>query len=344
MDVAEIEKLLWAIGSYDRVKVRANGWVEAACPFAAWRHAGGADRHPSFAISVVPKGTSRYRCLGCGSAGEIGTSFLWLLQKLSGRSYKHLASFVENTNAPLLGDLTRRLAMASAGPKPPVDVAGIQVPLAMVGGAIPDLPVMPDEVLEKFVAFPDQLIEYLTGSGYMRVGNEDVECRMLTPATITAWELAWSADAGRISIPIRDVDGNLVAISGRAWPPSWKPKYLHTKGFHRDYYLYGEHHVVKGQPAILVEGQFDVVLLSQYGFVNVLAPLGSYMSEVQIEKLVKWCPSVRVLGDGDKAGRDGAQRSAQRISRRIPAVAMDLPDGRDPGNLTEIEAKDVLGS
>lgn len=343
MDISDIEKLLWSIGAHDRVKIRPNGWVEAACPFAPWKHAKGIDRRPSFAISVVPKGTSRYRCLACGSAGEIGTAFLWTLQRLSGRNYRHLASFVENTNAPSLGDLSRRLAIAAGGPKPPVSVAGIQVSLSLVGGDVPELPVLPDEELEQFGEFPDELIEYMTGTGYMCVGNEDVECRKLTLATIAEWELAWHADQRRISIPIRDVDGNLVAISGRAWPPSRKPKYLHTTGYKRDFYLYGEHRVVKGEPAILVEGQFDAVLLSQYGYKNVFAVLGSYVSQMQIEKLVKWCSSVRVLGDGDEAGRKGAEVSADRISRRIPAVVLDLPDGVDPGSLTEEEARKVLG-
>jgi hypothetical protein len=344
MNASDIEKLLWSLGAHDRVKIRPNGWVEAACPFAPWKHAKGVDRHPSFAISVVPNGTSRYRCHACGSSGEINTAFLWSMQRLSGRNYQHLASFVENTNAPSLGDLSRRLAIAAGGPKPPVEVAGIQVSLSMVGGEVPELPILPDEELEQFGPFPDELIEYMTGTGYMRVGSEDVECRKLTMATIAEWELAWHEDQRRISIPIRDVDGNLVAISGRAWPPNRKPKYLHTKGFRRDFYLYGEHRVVPGKPGILVEGQFDSVLLSQYGFVNVFAVLGSYVSRMQIEKLVKWCPSVRVLSDGDDAGRKGAQVSADMIARRIPAVPMFLPDGVDPGSLTENEANEVLGS
>lgn len=344
MDVGEIERLLYAIGAHDRVRLRRNGWVEAACPFAPWKHAKGIDRHPSFAISVVPGGTSRYRCHACGAAGEIGLPFMWKYQKMSGKNLAHLASFVENTNAPSLGDISRRLAVAASGTKPPSKVAGVQVSLGLVGGEVPDLPVMSDEELEAFVPeFPEELVQYLTGSGYMVVANEDVRCRGLASSTLVEWEILWSEEQRRIAIPIRDVEGNLVAISGRAWPPNRKPKYLHTKGYKRDYYLYGEHRVVKGKPAILVEGQFDAVVLSQHGYVNVFAVLGSYVSAMQVEKLVQWCPSVRVLGDGDDAGRKGAQASADMISRRIPAVALRCPDGIDPGDLSKSDAEALLG-
>jgi len=344
MDAGEIERLLYAIGAHDCVKLRANGWLEAACPFASWKHAKGVDRHPSFAISVVPGGTSRYRCHACGESGELGLGFLWKYQRLSGKNLKHLASFIERTNSPSLADLTRRLAMATSGPRPPVQVAGIQVPLGLVGGEKPELQTLPDETLDRYTDnFPQDARRYLTGSGYMVVMNEDVKCRNLSPEILVAWEILWDEQQGRIAIPVRDADGNLVAVSGRAWPPNRRPKYLHTKGYKRDFYLYGENKIVVGRPAILVEGQFDVVNLAQYGYVNVLAKLGSYVSRFQVEKLKKWCPSVRVLGDGDDAGRKGAESSVQAISPYIPAVAIDLPDEVDPGDLTEGQAFEVLG-
>jgi hypothetical protein len=344
MDAGEIERLLYALGAHDRVRLRQNGWVEAACPFAPWKHAKGVDRHPSFAISVVPGGTSRYRCHACGANGEIGLAFLWKYQRMSGRNLKHLASFIENTNAPSLGDISRRLAIAASGPKPPVEVAGIQVSLGLVGGEEPELPTMPDEELDQFTDdFPPDVWQYLTGSGYMVVANEDVRCRALAPQTLVEWEILWHAEQRRIAIPIRDVEGNLVAISGRAWPPQRKPKYMHTKGYKRDFYLYGEHRLVPSKPAILVEGQFDVLNLAQFGYVNVFAILGSYISRFQVEKLKKWCPSARVLGDGDDAGRKGAESSAKMISLRVPAVTINLPDGADPGDLVLDQAVEILG-
>lgn len=345
MNAADIEKLLYSIGAHDRVRLRSNGWIESACPFATWRHVKGVDRHPSFAVRVVPNGTSRYRCHACGASGEIGASFLWKLGRMSGRNYKHLCSFVENTNAPSLADLSKRIALASLGTKPPVQVAGIQVPLTAVGGEEPELSILPDEELEEFTPdFPPELIEYLTSTGWMKVANEDVRCRMFTQKTLVEWELLWHVYARRITLPIRDVDGNLVAISGRAWPPKRKPKYLHTKGFRRDFYLYGEHRLVKGLPAILVEGQFDAVLLSQYGFVNVFALLGSYISRFQIRKLIEWCPSVRILPDGDDAGRKGAKVTCDQLAKRVPTTVLDvLSDGVDPGDLSEEKAHEVLG-
>ena len=139
-----------------------------------------------------------------------------------------------------------------------------------------------------------------------------------------AWELGWHAIQKRISIPMRDCDGNLVGISGRAWPLHREPKYLHPKGFRRDLFLYGEHRIVKGKPAKLVEGQFDVENLVNFGYENVLGVLGSYVSKFHIKKLKEWFPSVAIIPDGDKAGRDGARVSAQMIEKRLPVTIFEV--------------------
>ena len=160
MDEYQIHRLLGSIGC-SKIKTRSNGWVEASCPFALWKHAKGTDRSPSFAVSIVPKGTSRYRCHSCGSHGEM-LQFLWRLESLSGRSYRNLHAFVSQSNSPSLADLDRRLALAASGEKPKAKVAGIDVSLSMFDGEEPKLEILPDTVLEMFEDPSGEVLEYLT--------------------------------------------------------------------------------------------------------------------------------------------------------------------------------------
>lgn len=327
MDESEITKLLVSLGC-DKIKTRNSGWVEASCPFAPYKHSKMRDAHPSFAISIVPGGTSRYRCFGCGSSGDMNT-FIWSLERSSRRKFKDLGYFVERTNSPSMADLIRRLEFAESGEK--TKVAGI-VPSHLIKH-VEELKILDEGILDGFSStFPEDVYNWLTHD------------RGLTEDTLRQWEIGWHEKKSRISIPIRDCEEKLVGISGRAWPKERKPKYLHSEGFHRDYYLFGEYRVQKGKPAILVEGQFDAIKLHQFGYMNVFALLGSYISPMHIEKLAQWCPSVRIVPDGDEAGRKGAEVSAKNIEKKLPVAIVQVPDGPDPGDYDIDLARKLLGA
>jgi hypothetical protein len=254
-----------------------------------------------------------------------------------------LSAFVENSNTPSMKDLDRRLALAGRGPMPPIKVAGIEVDPRVLHGDKPELEVVSEEVLDRFTEPPEEVIKYLTTDEEFEVDGELVKGRDFSADNLVRWEIGWHDAQQRISIPMRDCEGSLVGISGRAWPPSRKPKYLHPTGFRRDLYLFGEHRLVKGFPAILVEGQFDVMKLDSFGFVNVFGLMGSYIAELHVQKLVRWCSNVVIVPDGDKAGRSGAEVSRSLLAKRIPTTVVNIPDGLDPGGMTAEQADVVLG-
>jgi DNA primase len=97
---------------------------------------------------------------------------------------------------------------------------------------------------------------------------------------------------------------------------------------------------------ILVEGLFDVINLHDLGFNSSLCIFGTNNFSTKKAKVLDdfGCTEVIIMMDGDLAGRTAATK-IQRIleQRSIASYIIDLPDGKDPGNLTPEEAAEYLG-
>jgi len=210
----------------------------------------------------------------------------------------------------------------------------------------PPLPESAVELMEKMRTWIDQEAwNYLTGPE-----------RRLTPQTIEKWKIGWHPRLRRISVPQYDRIGRLVNLSGRHvpyWPEcvplsEWEskaPKWMHSHGFDRELYLFGEDWLKtdgdgKGT-VFLVEGAFDAIYMDQCGVPNVAGINGSYINDTQVDKILKWFDFVVILMDGDQAGIDAAARIEARLLRRIQTVTFLIPDGRDPNQMTDNEVEDL---
>ncbi len=119
----------------------------------------------------------------------------------------------------------------------------------------------------------------------------------------------------RIMFPIRDARGRTIAFGGRAMDPDDPAKYLNSpetdlfdKG--RSLYNHGPAREAagKGQPLLVAEGYMDVIALSEAGFGASVAPLGTAVTEDQLQLLWRIHPEPLVALDGDKAGIGAAIR------------------------------------
>ncbi|MAM94246.1 DNA primase [Parvibaculum sp.] len=148
----------------------------------------------------------------------------------------------------------------------------------------------------------------------------------------------------RVMFPISDARGRVIAFGGRALSADAKAKYLNspeTPLFHKGRVLYN---LARARtPAhddgtvIAVEGYMDVVGLAQGGIHNAVAPLGTALTEDQIQLLWRMAPEPILCFDGDKAGLRAAFRAMDRIKPLLKAghsfrFAM-LPDGADPDDM-----------
>jgi DNA primase len=148
----------------------------------------------------------------------------------------------------------------------------------------------------------------------------------------------------RVMFPIHDRGGRVVAFGGRALDPAAKAKYLNspeTELFHKGSLLYNHHRARKaahdrGQ-IIAVEGYVDVIAMTQAGFPQTVAPLGTALTADQCALLWTLNPEPVLCFDGDGAGRKAAFRA---IETALPLIGAGkslrfalLPDGQDPDDL-----------
>lgn len=145
----------------------------------------------------------------------------------------------------------------------------------------------------------------------------------------------------RILFPIRDRRGRVVGFGGRVFEGGGEPKYLNspeTLVFNKRNELYGLYEARKGNRALtsllVVEGYLDVVSLSQFGIKNIVATLGTALTEKHVEVLFKQVSELVFCFDGDKAGKEAAKKSLPLILPQIKEGRrvrfMLLPEKEDP--------------
>ncbi len=147
----------------------------------------------------------------------------------------------------------------------------------------------------------------------------------------------------RVMFPIRDRRGRVISFGGRILGDG-QPKYVNgpeTALFSKRRNLYAldlAREAVRGGAAlVVVEGYMDVIALHQAGCGGAVAPLGTALTEEQMEELWRLSPAPVVCFDGDAAGARAAARAADLS---LPMLAPDrtlrlatLPAGEDPDTL-----------
>jgi DNA primase len=140
----------------------------------------------------------------------------------------------------------------------------------------------------------------------------------------------------RIAIPIHNENGELVAYAGRSIAPS-QDKYRFPRGFLKSAALYNLHRAlqVSVRGLIVVEGFFDVFRLDQAGFSNVVAIMGSSLSEKQEKLLAQHTCKVILMFDGDQAGQKGMREAALRLFDKVFVRTISLQESSAQPDLME---------
>ena len=148
----------------------------------------------------------------------------------------------------------------------------------------------------------------------------------------------------RVMFPITDRRGRAVAFGGRLMGDGKVAKYINspdTPLFDKGRTLYN---LVNARSAahetgrlIAAEGYMDVIALDRAGRPETVAPLGTALTEAQIEAMWRMAPEPVVCFDGDEAGRRAAFRAVERAMPILrPGVSLQfalLPEGEDPDSL-----------
>lgn len=166
----------------------------------------------------------------------------------------------------------------------------------------------------------------------------------------------------RVMFPIEDARGKVIAFGGRALSEGQKAKYLNspeTPLFHKSAVLYNlkharaaTHHAGGGGARsvrgalIVAEGYMDVISFVEAGFQGAVAPLGTALTETQIQLLWRAAPEPILCFDGDRAGQAAAYRVIDRVLPLLkPGHSLRfalLPQGRDPDDLIRTSGAEAM--
>ncbi|MBN1318215.1 MAG: DNA primase [Anaerolineales bacterium] len=180
---------------------------------------------------------------------------------------------------------------------------------------------------------------YLHGKGYQ--DDEMIAAGLLIQKEDTG--RIYDRFRNRLIIPIRDLRGRVVGFGARALKPEDHPKYLNspqTELFDKSSLLYGLDSAKKGireaGQAIIVEGYMDVMQGHQAGFTNILAQMGTALTEAQIKQLKRYTNRLVLALDADAAGQKatlrGLDMARQTLDREIDILF-------DPRGLVRHEAR-----
>ena len=153
----------------------------------------------------------------------------------------------------------------------------------------------------------------------------------------------YDAFRNRVIFPIEAETGRILAFGGRLLGKAGKgsPKYLNSPEspiFSKGEVLYGlswaRNHIRRDASALVVEGFMDVVSLAAVDIRNVVAPLGTALTELHARLLKRYTSQVRLLFDSDPAGLKATFRAADTLlGQGLHPAVVTLPDGEDPDSV-----------
>lgn len=154
---------------------------------------------------------------------------------------------------------------------------------------------------------------------------------------------------GRVAIPIHDHEGHLVAYAGRAIDDERakeEGKYKLPKLFSKRHVVYNLNRARAhaGAGLICVEGFFDTMKVHQAGFPNVVALMGSGLSQEQEELLLRTTDRLALMFDGDEAGVACLREFYRRLRQRVFLKEIHLDLGEQPDALSEDRLRELLSS
>lgn len=333
-----------------KLKKEGNDYI-GLCPFHD-------EKSPSFSVS--PK-KQFYYCFGCGASGNA----LNFIMQYHNRPF---ISVIQDLADQANEDITMYLAMSG------VEDAFFKLAPALKEAAEYFHGALVRDSQSKGMNYlrgrqiPDNIIDqYQLGfAGYGKTITTDLQkhSEPLTQAGVFEQgdHGVFSQFRDRVIMPIRDIRGKVIAISGRALQNDVKPKYKNSKEtplFSRNNTLYGlyealeaakikDSDVSKAEKLDLihvVEGQVDVLGMRKQNL-DACASMGSSLSVNQLRLLLRCSNEIVFVFDGDKAGIKALIHASTTLlnnltSLDVPVYVVFMPEGEDPGSL-EVKDPELL--
>ncbi|MBN1943328.1 MAG: DNA primase [Phycisphaerae bacterium] len=344
--VLQATDIVELVGQYVALKHKGREFV-GLCPFHE-------DKNPSMYVSP---GKQIYKCFACGAGGN-AAQFLMGYEKLSfPEAIRRLA---ERVNIPLPKDYAPETVadgMSKNDLAAVTEFAGgyfqrqLREPAGRDALGYAHSRGLSDETIERFgVGYACDSWEAFLSAGRRKGFSEE---QMVAAGLVRRREGksgCYDYFRQRLMFPIRDVTGRVVAFGGRALAADERAKYLNSPEgalFDKSSLLYGlaeaRESIVQRRQAVVVEGYLDVILPHQTGVTNVVATLGTALTEGHVRLLGRYAPEVVLVFDADQAGAAAAQRALELfLAQRMHVRVATIPAGKDPCDFSLAEGGEAF--
>ena len=307
------------------------------CPF---HH----EKTPSF---TVDREQGFFKCFGCGKGGDVisfvmeaeGISFYEAVKLLADRAHLEMPKMIRSDNGEFrevkerLTNLLRDAARIYHANLTKPEAAAAREYIEKRG-------IEPSSVRKFGLGYSNgysEIIADLKALGYKRE-------EMLKAGVIQEREgKFFDAMANRLVFPIIDAFGKVIAFGGRVLGKTDFAKYKNTDNtviFVKNKNLYGLNYIkklrlkTKVTDLIMVEGYMDTLALVQAGVENVVASMGTSLTEEQAKLAARYVEDIYICYDGDSAGQNATLRGLDILKRHgLKVKVISLPNGEDPDEI-----------
>ena len=338
--------ILTVIGKYTRLTRKGRSYW-GLCPF---HH----EKTPSFSVNEAGQ---YYHCFGCGVGGDV-IKFVMAIENIDFIDAVKLLADQVGMKLPELGDgegmreakqkKDSLRAMMKVAAKHYFDnlkqPGGARALEYLRGRGIEDKYIVRFGLGASLGAF--EMIEFLSKQGYSK--------DLMVEAGLAEVKNGKYLDAyqGRLMFPIFNNFSEVVAFGGRALDKTSFAKYKNTTQttlFDKSKTIYGLNLITKLKQRekvtslIMVEGYMDTISLVQAGIENVVASMGTALTQFQAKKLKNYCDTVYICYDGDTAGQTATLRGLDILKNAgLKVLVVSLPDGLDPDDVIKKRGRDTF--
>ena len=327
------------ISSYVALKRRGRNMV-GLCPFHG-------EKTPSFNIYTE---TDSFYCFGCGASGDV-ISFIMKIENLDYvDAVKYLAQRVgldmpEDSYDNSLSNLRRRVFEANREAAR-FFYRSLMSPEGKGGRDYLRGRMLTDATIRHFGLgyAPDKwtaLCDHLKAKGFKE--NEIISANLGVKRHSGNGIIDRFRD--RVMFPIIDLRGNVIAFGGRIMSDA-KPKYLNssdTPVFKKSENLFSLNNAKNtgSRVLLLCEGYMDVISVSQAGFQNAVASLGTALTSEQAVLMKRYADEIIICYDADEAGQKATARAIPILrAAGLTVRVISIPNGKDPDEFIKSKGAD----
>ncbi len=319
------------ISGYINIKPSGSNY-KGLCPFHG-------EKTPSFYINTSKQ---IYKCFGCGEGGDV-INFVMKIENLdfmdAVKSLANTCGMEINTNV----DEATKEIMKKSKKFQDIHVEAARFYFSnLIKSKNPGYEYLrkrglDDKIIKKFglgysLDSWDSLINYLISIGYK---SEDLIESGLVGYKSESKKI-YDKFRNRVMFPIFDYRGNVIGFGGRVLDDSL-PKYLNSPDtliFNKRQNLYGLNFArkeIKDRSIILVEGYMDLISLYQYGIKNVVATLGTALTDGQGSLIKRYADTAIISYDSDEAGIKASMRAIDILTKLgVNVKVLNLKECKDP--------------